>query len=67
MNVVTRRPRPKLAYLSCSFGLFGLSGLFGYMRLTRQTGLAQNVWTIECPGVSKIVFHSLLKMGDEGA
>jgi hypothetical protein len=35
------------ASLSCSFGLFGLSGLFGCMRLTRQSGLAPHVQTIE--------------------
>jgi hypothetical protein len=40
----------KSASLSCSFGLFGLSGLFGCMRLTvwtRQTGLVPDVQTIE--------------------
>jgi len=37
----------KPAGLSCSFGLFGLSGLFGRMRLTRQTGLVPDVQAIE--------------------
>ena len=40
----------KSASPSCSFGLFGLSGLFGCMRLTvwtRQTGLVPDVQAIE--------------------
>jgi hypothetical protein len=37
----------KSASLSCSFGLFGLSGLFGRMKQTRQTGLAPDVQAIE--------------------
>jgi hypothetical protein len=38
------------ASLACSFGLFGLSGLFGSMRLTgwtRQAGLVPDVQAIE--------------------
>ena len=40
----------KFASLSYSCGLFGLSGLFGYMRRTRwtrQTGLVQDAQVIE--------------------
>jgi hypothetical protein len=37
----------KSASLSCSFGLFGLSGVFGCMRLTRQTGLVPDMQAIE--------------------
>jgi hypothetical protein len=40
----------KSASMSCSFGLFGLSGLFGCIRLTvwtRQAGLVPDVQAIE--------------------
>jgi hypothetical protein len=46
----TSRMLKQSASLSCSFGLFGLSGLFGCSRLpswTRQTGLVPDVRTIE--------------------
>ena len=52
----------KSASLSCSFSLFGLSGLFGCMRLTRwtrQTGLVPNVQAIEVLRAERL-FCSLL-------
>jgi len=48
--ILSGRMLKKSASLSCSFGLFGLSGVFGCMRLTRwtrQTGLVPHARTIE--------------------
>ena len=48
--IISSRMLNKSASRSCSCGLFGLSGLFGCMRLTRwtrQTGLVLDVQTIE--------------------
>ena len=68
MPDLASRMLKKSASLSCSFDLFGLSRLSGLSRPgapdrhdrpdrpTRQTGLIPDVRTIECPGVSKIVF-----------
>ena len=42
-----RKMLKKSASLSCSCGLFGLSGVFGCMRRTRQTGLTPDVRTIK--------------------
>jgi len=47
---IASRLLKKSANPSCSFGLLGLSGLFGYMRpprWTRQTGLISDVQAIE--------------------
>jgi hypothetical protein len=44
----------------CSFRLFGLSGLFGCMRLagwTRQTGFIPDVRTFEAPAASIVILQ----------
>jgi hypothetical protein len=53
----------KSANLSCSYGLFGLSGLFGWRltRWTRQTGLVSEVPISDVLTCHNSLFHNLLK------